>query len=168
MKTKSVLLLFTSAVLLMLAMCTKPRVELSPDEVLFEKSLMNDEFTWYKGSDAKLASTQVNAHNWQVRTRFNALAQSVLGADGKLPMGASFPEGSLIVKESYDDNGNFTVYAVMKKDADNPAANQGWLWAEYDVDGKAVHSINSNSTGCVNCHNASGNRDLVMFFERFP
>ena len=40
-----------------------------------------------------------------------------------------------------------------------------WL---YDADGKAVHSISKSNTGCINCHNDSGNRDFVMFFDRFP
>lgn len=165
MKTKFALLFFVCCAAFTLSTCNKATDE---DKALFNRAVTTNGFTWYKGNDAKLSSTQVNAHNWQVRVRFNAIAQAALTDNGKLPIGGTFPEGSLIVKESYDDNDNFTVYAVMEKAPNNSAAGEGWLWAEYDIDGKAVHSISKSNTGCINCHNDSGNRDFVMFFSRFP
>ncbi len=165
MKNRIVLSLFAFSAIAVLSMCNKATDE---DKALFSRSATTEGFTWYKGNDAKLESTIPGAHHKYVRTRFNAIAQSALGSDGTLPVGASFPEGSLIVKESYDENDNFKIYAVMEKAPNNSAAGEGWLWAEYDADGKAVHSISKSNTGCINCHNDSGNRDLVMFFDRFP
>lgn len=165
MRTKLTLTLFLFSTLLMLTMCNKATDE---DKALFARSATTEGFTWYKGDDAKLVSTIPGAHNTYVRTRFNAVAQAALTDSGKLPVGGSFPEGSLIVKESYDADNNFTVFAIMEKAPNNSAAGEGWLWAEYDADGKAVHGINKSNKGCINCHNDSGNRDFMLFFDRFP
>lgn len=168
MRTKFALSIFLCSVLLILSRCKKEEVKTNEDVALFQRSTAATGFTWYKGDDTKLVSTIPGAHNTYVRVRFNSIAQGALTDNGKLPVGGTFPEGSLIVKESYDSGNNFTVYAVMEKAPNNSAAGEGWLWAEYEADGKVVHSITKSNTGCINCHNDSGNQDFVMLFDRFP
>src|SRR5687767_11780408 len=55
----------------------------------------------------------------------------------------SWPEGSIIVKESYDED-DVVLLAVMEKRTD------GWYWAEYDGDGEPIYS--GKPQICTDCH----------------
>ena len=65
----------------------------------------------------------------------------------------TWPEGSLIVKDGYDE-GEVTVVAAMEKRAD------GWYWAEWEADGTAKYSGNPDT--CTGCHESGG--DFVRAF----
>lgn len=107
-----------------------------------------------------------SAHQPLVRVRLNEKAASALHG-GRLPAGASFPDGSIVFKEIIID-GTTRVYAVMLKDASNPLAANGWLWAEYEPNGNVLFSIRTQGVNCTACHarEQGPQHDFVRTFER--
>lgn len=65
-----------------------------------------------------------------------------------------WPEGTLIVKDGYDE-GELRFVAVMEKRA------AGWFFAEYDAEGNAKYS--GSPSLCVDCHRAGS--DFVRAFS---
>jgi hypothetical protein len=98
------------------------------------------------------------------KLRFNDIAWSALDGSGKLPSNASFPEGSLIVKEVFSGD-VITVFAVMKKSRNDFNAANGWVWAEISPTGDAYFSVKQRGSGCVSCHGDTPNRDFVRSFD---
>jgi hypothetical protein len=85
-------------------------------------------FVAYQNKDTIRASGSASGHSPFFKVRMNDKARSVLGADGKLPVGALFPEGSLIVKDLYNSvAGDRQLVAIMRKESANPSSNGGWL-----------------------------------------
>ncbi len=108
------------------------------------------------------------AHRPTVRVSLNARAMAALQGD-RLPAGAHFPDGSVILKEIRPRADSPAVlYAVMYKDGGNALAGDGWLWAEFRPDGSVGYSISERGAGCTSCHRREqGPRnDLVRTFER--
>jgi Cytochrome P460 len=66
---------------------------------------------------------------------------------------ASWPVGSLIVKDGWDGE-TLQLVAVMEKRA------SGWYWAEYDGSGDAAYS--GSPTLCIDCHRSGA--DFVRAF----
>ena len=108
------------------------------------------------------------AHRSIVRVSMNARALGALQS-GRLPTAAQFPDGSIILKEVRPRaDAPATVYAVMYKDAGNTLAGDGWLWAEFSLDGSVAYSVSNRGTACTSCHQREQGRlnDLVRTFER--
>lgn len=167
MKIKSAII-FSAAIAMgfFLSQCKKTT---ETDTALFDKSKSVTGFSYYKNSDSIHVSSSPSAHNPYFRVRFNSIAEAALTDNGKLPVGGSFPDGSLIVKELYDSpGGSLQLLAVMEKASANSASGNGYLWAEFEPDGKAAFSTSKKGNGCISCHSATGNRDLVRLFELFP
>ncbi len=99
----------------------------------------------------------------EFKLRFNSIADGSL-ENGILPSNGRFADGSLIVKEVYL-NSTFYIFAVMKKAPADINAKDGWLWAEYQLDGTPVVSIEEKGTRCINCHSEIPHRDLVRTFD---
>lgn len=138
------------------------------DKLLFEKAT-DTGYTYYKADSTVKPSSSPSAHNAFFRVKFNQTALAALTDSGRLPAGAVFPDGSIVVKELYNSvNGELQLLAVMEKASGNSAAGNNWLWAEFEPGGKAVFSTSKKGNGCISCHNASGNRDYVRLFELFP
>ncbi len=74
------------------------------------------------------------------RLRFNSVAFQALDANGELPENGRFPTGSILVKESYI-NSSPNILTVIKKAPTDPNAGDGWLWAEFRLDGTPTISI---------------------------
>ena len=136
--------------------CKKKRL----NEDLYQEA--KDAGLFYKGKDTIYNSAGGSPHG-PFKLKFNSTAVSQFGSDGKLPVGASFQNGSLIVKELYS-GGVLTLYVVMKKD-DSKFSGNGWLWAEYETDGKAKYSVGDKGKDCISCHSQSNNRDLTKSFD---
>ena len=138
------------------------------DHALFAKAANRAGFTYYKGDSTIHRSSPLAAHNSFFRVRFNSIALAALTDNGKLPVGGTFPTGSLIVKELQSDSlgTNNYGYAVMEKLPTDSNQHDGWVWAEYDqsVNGTVVHDKGSI---CVSCHNVNA-RDKVRVFNIFP
>jgi len=66
-----------------------------------------------------------------------------------------WPEGSIVAKDGYNDDGGLEVIAIMEKRAD------AWYWAEYDAEGAPLFS--GAPTICTDCHGAGS--DFVRAFS---
>lgn len=163
----SVALLF--ALLLSLTQCRKDTTQPAPetDATLFAKATAGG-YTYYKSDPAVYHSSPQSAHGGFFRVRFNSIAQAVLTDQGKLPVGGSFPTGSIIVKELHGDTtgSNIGVYAIMEKLPDDTSQADGWIWAEVNTSG-AGYTINNKGAICTGCHSV-GDRDKVRVFDLFP
>lgn len=105
------------------------------------------------------------AHGF-IKVRFNSIAAAALDSTGKLPVGSSFPPGSVIVKEIFSSlSGGLNLYAVMKKDPSDKYAGSGWIWGEYKPGGDVVFSVAKKGNGCISCHSNPDNRDLTKVFD---
>lgn len=93
------------------------------------------------------------------RLRFNPKAASVLDSILELPVGQTFPDSSLLVKEALNSSGAVSVYAVMYK------YNGSWAWAEYGPSGNTLFTLTANGSSCIPCHSGGTNRDLVRTFD---
>jgi hypothetical protein len=145
--------------------CKKDDETTSGDKDLYNAISSTSGYTYYVGTPGITAAVGNSPHGFE-RVRFNAIAQAALDSTGKLPIGASFPTGSIIVKEIYPSaSGSLNLYAVMKKDPGNGSAASGYLWAEYKTDGSAAVSISKNGSGCISCHSGTPTRDLVKSFD---
>lgn len=135
------------------------------DDVLFEH--VTSEGLYYYLNDPKyMASDPSSPHDKFMRTNFNAKAASVLGPDGKLSAGKTFPDSSLIVKEiSSSETGSLKLYAVMYKIPKASNAGNGWVWAEYKPGGSVETGAGNKGTSCMGCHSSGKNRDLVKIFD---
>lgn len=138
----------------------QPNAVDATDEGLSEEA-MADEFSYYQNGD--ILSPASESPHGSFKLKFNAIAQSALD-NGELPLNESFPQGSVLVKEVYQ-NSTLVLLAVMKKLPADPNAGSGWLWAEYQLSGVPLVSLESNGNSCVNCHNGTPNRDLVRTFD---
>lgn len=138
------------------------------DSVLFAQSESASEgFVAYQNKDTLRASNSASGHSPFFKVRMNAKARSVLGADGKLPVGAVFPEGSIVVKDLYNTIGGARqLVAIMRKESANPYAKEGWLWSELQADGGAYVSAKDKGVLCAGCH-SSNDRDFVRTFDLF-
>ena len=119
--------------------------------------------SFYLGIDSVFNPAGGSPHG-NFKLKFNNTAASALDGTGRLPVGGSFPDGSLIVKEGFTGTGNM-LYAVMKKDSESKFAANGWLWAEYKPDGEIIYNIKEKGAACISCHSASTNRDQVRSFD---
>lgn len=132
------------------------------DTMLYD-AVKGNNFVYYKGNNVVLNAKGGSPHG-DFKLRFNATAAAALGADGKLPAGASFPDGSIILKEIWENN-QLTLLVPMQKAAGNANAGDGWLWGEYKPNGAVVYEISKKGSGCIGCHKTSPSRDLVRSFD---
>lgn len=132
------------------------------DQEIYDE-ISNSSFTYFQNGTTLNALGGSPHGNFKLK--FNQIAQDALDGNGELPVGGTFPEGSVLVKEAYDANGDLTLYIVMKKDSDNENAALGWLWAEYDPSGNTVISVADKGSACTGCHSVGANRDFVKTFD---
>ena len=136
------------------------------DSFLFEKSRESG-FSWYQQNDSIKRSANASAHSKYFRVRFNTVAQAALTNNGRLPQGATFPNGSLIVKELYDSaTAPLKYLAMMYKDSSHALAVNGWVWLELKGDGGNYISATEKGAQCTGCH-AANSRDQVRLFDLF-
>lgn len=145
---------------LALSACKKKKIE-NEEEDLFN-ALQQSGYTYYQNG-AVLSAAAPSPHG-SFKLRLNAVAQAVVDSAGEIPAGNSFPEGSIIVKEVYSGN-SLNLYAIMKKTTESKYAASGWVWAEFDPQGKAIFSISKKGDGCISCHSGTPNRDLVRTYD---
>jgi hypothetical protein len=138
-----------------------PSSSLETDRTLFEE-INEGGYEYYQGGNILMPASASPHGNFKLR--FNEVALSSFDAAGELPVGGTFAEGSVIVKEVHV-NGAIAVYAVMKKAASDASAGNGWLWSEYSPNGGVLYSIAGKGNGCISCHDDLPNRDLVRTFD---
>jgi hypothetical protein len=155
---KYVVLITLILILVIFSTCKKKKTNTD----LFEES-KGSGLSFYKGKDTIYSPAGDSPHG-KFKLKFNSIAQSKLDASGKLPAGATFDNGALIVKEVYE-NSTLTLYAVMKKDAKSKFSANGWLWAEYAPDGSVKYDVSKQGEACTSCHSATTNRDHTRSFD---
>ena len=141
--------------------CDKDKTDATSDSTLY-KEITATGYTYFKNGDI-LPRIPESPHG-AFKLRFNSIALSALDNNGVFPEGASFPTGSILVKEVISNN-NISLYAIMKKDPSNGNAGNGWVWAELNTDGSTAFSAGRKGNGCISCHSISPNRDLTRTFN---
>lgn len=130
------MLMLLPAVTTMIA-CKKDKEESSADQA-FSSEIRNGSYSYYQNGNT-LSAASPSPHG-SFKLKFNSTALAALDSTGELPSGATFPNGSVIVKEVVSGSG-VTLLAVMKKEPSNANAGSGWMWAEYEPDGSTVFSV---------------------------
>jgi hypothetical protein len=105
-------------------------------------------------------------HTPFIFVKFNATASAALNSNNEILAGETFPEGSVIVKEIYNNKGGLLVkrYVMYKKSDDSNAAIN-WVWAAYTSSNAVEHSVSRKGVGCFECHSTNPNRDGVNLFD---
>lgn len=142
----------------------------STDKLLYDMSKSTDRFIWFKNTDVLLNKSSGSAHSQSfLRTRYNSTAATKLDGAGRIMNGASFPEGSLIVKELFQNQSTLVQYAILYKKSDSPDADaKGWVWGYIKSDGAIVQSASQKGNGCISCHSQNGNIDYMLMNKYFP
>jgi hypothetical protein len=150
----------------LIAQSCKKDKDSNPDEDKALYTLIGQQdYTYYVGTPGITAGVGNSPHGFE-RVKFNTVAQSALDSTGKLPVGATFPDGSIIVKEIYGSAaGSLNLIAIMKKDPSSPVSGSGYVWAEFKPDGSTAFSSVKKGNGCISCHSGNPNRDLVLSFD---
>ena len=162
-----ILLLITCVVL---SSCKKEKVPNEVDIDLYNMSISETGFTWFKFSNAYLDKSSGSAHDYPfLRTRYDSTAATVLDVDGKIQAGASFPEGSLIVKELINDDFSIGRYAILYKASSSDFADaNGWVWGYINSDKTIAAPASDKGASCISCHQQSGSIDYMLMNKYFP
>ncbi|MFN5418330.1 MAG: cytochrome P460 family protein [Flavobacteriia bacterium] len=150
--------------------CKKDTTLSGTDAELYEKSKSTAGFTYFKNSDELLDKSSGTGHSHPfLRTRYNATAATKLDSNGKIIEGAVFPEGSLIVKELFENATTLDRYAILYKNSTSPDADaKGWVWGYIEADGKVAEPASNKGASCINCHTQSGSIDYMLMNKYFP
>ncbi len=169
MTIKQLILFSTTLFVFIVVACTKDQVN-TVDIQLLAKAKDTSGFVWYKYSDTLLPKSAGSGHNEPfLRTRYNSIAASQLDSTGKVLVNAQFPEGSLIVKELYDNTTTIGRYAILYKDSDNDFADaNGWIWGYMNADGSIVEAASKKGNACIGCHSQAQNIDYMLMNAYFP
>jgi hypothetical protein len=150
--------------------CTKDKIAKEIDRQLFEMSEKTTGFNWFNNSNTLLAKSSGSGHPQPfLRTRFNAIASENLDSFGRIIEGSAFSEGSLIVKELYDDETTLGRYAILYKDSDNENADaKGWVWGYVNADRSVAVEASTKGSSCISCHSQSQNIDYMLMNKFYP
>lgn len=150
--------------------CKKEEQTTGSDEELYEMAMAVSGFTWFKNSSSLLNKSSGSGHSQPfLRTRYNSIAATKLDSTGKILTGATFPEGSLIVKELYDNSTTLGRYAILyKKSGSADADSKGWVWGYINSDGSVAEPASKKGSSCINCHSQADNIDYMLMNKYFP
>lgn len=70
------------------------------------------------------------------------------------------PYGSILVKENYNSQGEFTAITVMAKIEKYDPDNGDWFWAHFNPDGTV--NMEGNVKGCLECHTGIKANDYIF------
>jgi hypothetical protein len=141
------------------------------DKLIFAK--MNESgFINYKNNSLRLAKSTGSAHSASFFiTKYNTIAQKNVNAStGKPIESGSFENGSLIVKDFYDNTIDAKTFsAIMYYDKTNANADaNGVVWAYLNTDGTARISTTSKGSSCTSCHSQAGHVQYGLMNKYFP
>lgn len=150
--------------------CKKEVESNATDIELYTMAKSTENFTWYKNSDALLNKSSGSAHTQPfLRTRYNSVAATQLDSNGKTIPGSTFPEGSLVVKELYDNATKLGRYAILYKDSESDVADSdGWVWGYINADGSVAETSGNKGNACKTCHSQEDNIDNILMNIYFP
>ena len=150
--------------------CKKEKEATGTDKELYEMAKTTSGFTWFKNSSSLLNKSSGSGHSQPfLRTRYNSVAAIKLDSNGKIMMGATFPEGSFIVKELYDNSTTLGRYAILyKKSGSVDADANGWVWGYINADGDVAEAASKKGSSCISCHSQADNIDYMLMNKYFP
>ena len=150
--------------------CKKDEQATGTDKELYDMAKVTSGFTWYKYSDELLDKSSGSGHNFPfLRTRFNETAAAYLDSTGKVIDGTVYPEGSLVVKELYENANTLSRYAVLdKKPGHDDADANGWVWGYINADESIAEPASNRGDACISCHQQNGNIDYILMNKFFP
>jgi len=150
--------------------CKKEKAATGTDKELYEMSKPTSGFTWYKNSSSLLNKSSGSAHPQPyLRTRYNSVAATQLDSNGKIIAASIFPDGSLIVKELFDNATTLARYAILYKKSDSPDADaKGWVWGYINANGNVVDAASNKGSSCISCHSQTDNIDYMLMNKYFP
>ncbi len=150
--------------------CKKEKQATGTDKELYEMSKVTDGFIWFKNSGSLLNKSAGSGHPQPfLRTRYNAVAATKLDSNAKIMNGATFPEGSLIVKELYENSTSLVRYAILYKNSGSADADaRGWVWGYINADGGVATAASKKGSSCISCHSQADNIDYMLMNKYFP
>lgn len=150
--------------------CKKVSPATGTDKELFDLSKDTIGFFWYKNSNSVLKKSSGSAHSQPfLRTRYNSIAAAMLDSSGRIKNGVLFPEGSLIVKELFNDQTTIGRYAILyKKQGSVDADANGWIWGYINTDGTVADPASDKGSSCKGCHSQTGSIDYMLMNKYFP
>lgn len=119
-------------------------------EALLAQVQDEDYRSWRRapGYEERRPSTAPHSDNVEIFVN-DVVAEALDGAAR-----SEWPDGSIIVKDGYADDGTHELTAIMEK-------REGvWFWAEYDANDEPLYS--GAPSICTNCHE-SGSDDVRAF-----
>ena len=127
-------------------------------------------FVWFKHTDSLFERSTGSGHSQSfLKTRYNAVAATMLDGTGKVLPNAVFPDESLIVKELYTDSTTLDQYAILYKKSTSQFADQsGWVWGYIKSDGTVLIPASKKGGSCINCHSQADNIDYMLMNKYFP
>jgi hypothetical protein len=140
------------------------------DKQLYDLGRKTEGFVWYKNSSEQLNNSSLTGHaEPKQRTRYNQIASTILDSNYKILENAIFPEGSLIVKELYQSNGDLSTYAMLYKKSSQLEADQdGWVWGYFENNGDVKFEASKKGSSCRGCHSQSGSIDFNLMNLAHP
>jgi hypothetical protein len=165
---------FMGLVLLAVVSCKKDKSNdpalVNVDQFMLTEAQKTSGYRWFNDQDSVLAKSAGSSHSQPfLRTRYNSIAAQMLNSEGRIIPGASFPDGSIIVKDLMTSETVIDQYAVLYKDADHPDADsKGWVWGYIKANGTVTVSASSKGSSCISCHSQSGNIDYTLMNKFFP
>jgi hypothetical protein len=164
-----ILATFTTSAL-SLNSCTKDKETSETDLHLYEMAKTTSGFIWFNNSSVLLNKSSGSGHSQPfLRTRYNSVAASKLDSTGKVMTGSTFPEGSLIVKELYNNSTTLGRYAILYKKSGIPEADaKGWVWGYINSDGSVAEEASKKGSACSGCHSQAENIDYMLMSKYFP
>lgn len=150
--------------------CKKDKIATGIDKQLLDMAKETSGFTWYKNSNALLNKSSGSGHSQPyLRTRYNNIASTVLDSTGRITPGSVFPDGSLVVKELFDNSTDIGRYAVLYKQPGNANSDAtGWVWGYVNANGTVSESATNKGSDCRSCHSQTNNIDLNLMNIYFP
>lgn len=83
-----------------------------------------------------------------------------LALDTVLHKKGVFPDGALLIKENYTDNGELFLITVMYKVKGFNPAGHDWYWVKYKPDGEA--RLEGKVDVCISCHVGVAGNDYAF------
>ena len=157
-------------VLLSVHSCKKTEEPNGIDKQLFDMAVPTTGFVWYKNSSAFLNRSSGSGHSQQfLRVRYNGAAAAHLDSAGKIVAGSIFSDGSLVVKELYENQTTLDRYAILYKKASDPNADaNGWVWGYINADQSVAAPASDKGSACRSCHSQADNIDYMLMNKYFP
>ena len=118
-------------------------------EALLAQVRANDYRGWQRAPGYGQRRSTSAPHGEEVDIYVNPVVEAALRGGPA----SSWPEGSIIVKDGWEDS-DLCIIAIMEKRAD------GWYWAEFDGDGDPDFS--GRPEVCTDCHEDGS--DFVLAF----